>query len=67
MRKLVYERKQSSGETIDEWTTQLRLIATDCEFHDQDEMIRDMIKLNSVKKRCKRGCLKQITLICQKL
>ena len=50
-RKLFYERKQSSGETIDEWITQLRLIATDCEFHNQDEMIRDMIVLNSVNKK----------------
>ena len=46
-----YERKQSSGETIDEWITQLRLIATDCEFHNQDEMIRDMIMLNPVNKK----------------
>ena len=50
-RKLFYERKQSSGETIDEWITQLRLIATDCEFHNQDEIIRDMIVLNSVNKK----------------
>ena len=50
-RKLFYERNQSSGETIDEWITQLRLIATGCEFHDQDEVIRDMIVLNSVNKK----------------
>ena len=50
-RKLFYERKQSTGEKIDEWITQLRLIATDCEFHNQDEMIRDMIVLNSVNKK----------------
>ena len=50
-RKLFYERNQSSGETIDEWITQLRLIVTDCEFHDQDEVIRDMIVLNSVNKK----------------
>ena len=49
-RKLFYERKQSYGETIDEWITQLRLIATDCEFHNQDEITRDMIVLNSVNK-----------------
>ena len=66
-RKLFYERKQSSGETVDEWITQLHLIATDCEFHNQDEMIRDMIVLNSVyKKRCKKGYSKQMTTICQK-
>ena len=47
-RRLFYERKQSSGETIDEWIPQLRLIATDCEFHDQDEMIQDTIVLKSV-------------------
>ena len=63
-RKLFYERKQSSGETIDERITQLRLIATDCEFHNQDEIIRDMIVLNSVnKKRCKNGYSKQMTSI----
>ena len=50
-RKLFYERKQSYGETIDEWITQLRLIATDCEFHNQDEIIRDMIVLNYVNKK----------------
>ena len=50
-RKLFYERKQSSGETIDEWITQLRLISTYCKFHNQDEMIRDMIVLNSVNKK----------------
>ena len=49
-RKLFYERKQSPGGTIDEWITQLRLIATYCEYHNQDEMIRDMIVLNSVNK-----------------
>ena len=49
--KLFYEKKQSTGETIDEWITQLRLIVTDCEFHNQDEMIRDMIVLNYVNKK----------------
>ena len=52
-----YERKQSSGETIDEWITQLRLIATYCEFHNQDEMIRDMIVLNSVNKKVQERLL----------
>ena len=56
-RKLFYGRKQSSGETIDEWVTQLRLIATDCEFHNQDEMIRDMIVLNSVNKKVQERLL----------
>ena len=56
-RKLFYERKQSSGETIDEWITQLRLIATDCEFHNQDEMIRDMIVLNYVIKKVQERLL----------
>ncbi len=56
-RKLFYERKQSSGETIDEWITQLRLIATDCEFHDQDEMIRNMIVLNSMNKKVQERLL----------
>ena len=56
-RKLFYERKQSSGETIDEWITQLRLIETDCEFHNQDEMIRDMIVLNSVNKKVQERLL----------
>ena len=56
-RKLFYERKQSSGETIDEWITKLRLIATDCEFHNQDEMIRDMIVLNSVNKKVQERLL----------
>ena len=56
-RKLFYERKQSSGETIDEWITLLRLIATDCEFHNQDEMIRDMIVLNSVNKKVQERLL----------
>ncbi len=54
-RKLFYERKQSSRETIDEWITQLRLIATYCEFHNQGEMIRDMIVMNSVNKKVTRG------------
>ena len=52
-----YERKQSSGETIDEWITQLHLIATDCEFHNQDEMIRGMIVLNSVNKKVQERLL----------
>ena len=56
-RKLFYEKKQSTGETIDEWITQLRLIATDCEFHNQDEMIRDMIVLNSVNKKVQERLL----------
>ena len=56
-RKLFYEKKQSSGETIDEWITQLRLIATDCEFHDQDEMIRNMIVLNSMNKKVQERLL----------
>ena len=56
-RKLFYERKQSAGETIDGWVTQLRLIATDCEFHNQDEMIRDMIVLNSVNKKVQERLL----------
>ena len=55
--KLFYERKQSSGDTIDEWITQLRLIATYCEFHNQDEMIRDMIVLNSVNKKVQERLL----------
>ena len=50
-RKLFYESKQSSGETIDEW------IATGCEFHNQDEMIRDMIVLNSVNKKVQERLL----------
>ena len=56
-RKLFYEMKQSSGETIDEWIAQLRLIATDCEFHNQDEMIRDMIALNYVNKKVQERLL----------
>ena len=56
-RKLFYERKQSSGETIDERITQLRLIAINCKFHNQDEMIRDMIVLNSMNKKVQERLL----------
>ena len=35
----------------------MRLIATDCKFHDQDEMIRDMIVLNSVDKKVQERLL----------
>ena len=55
--KLFYERKQSYGETIDEWITHLRMLATDCEFHNQDEMIRDMMVLNSVNKKVQERLL----------
>ena len=51
------KKEQSTGETIDDWITQLRLIATDCEFHNQDEMIRDMIVLNSVNKKVQEQLL----------
>ena len=61
-RKLFYERNQSTGETIDEWITQLRLIATYCEFHNQDEMIRDMIVLNSVNKKVQERLLETYDL-----
>ena len=35
----------------------MRLIATDCEFHNQDEMIRDMIVLKSVNKKVQERLL----------
>ena len=64
-RMLFYERKQSTGETIDELITQLHLIATDCEFHNQDELMRDMIVLNSVNKKVQERLLETYDL-CQK-
>ena len=36
---------------------ELRLIATDCEFHNQDEMIRDIIVLNYVNKKVQERLL----------
>ena len=36
---------------------ELRLIVTDCEFHNQDEMIRDIIVLNSVNKKVQERLL----------
>ena len=56
-RKVFYERKQSSSETVDEWITQLRLIAADCKFHDQDEMLRDMLVFNSANKKVQERLL----------
>ena len=51
------KKESSSGDTIDEWITQLRLIAIDCKFHNQDEMIRDMIVLNSANKKVQERLL----------
>ena len=56
-RKLFYERIQGSGENINEWMTQLRLVAMDCKFHDQDEMLRDMLVLNSFNKKVQERLL----------
>ena len=56
-RKLFYETKQKTGQTTDEWVMQLRLIAADCKFHDQDEMICDMLVLNSADKRVQEKLL----------
>ena len=56
-RKLFYERKQGPVETVDEWITHLRLVAADCSFHDQDEMLRDMLVLNSANKNVQEKLL----------
>ena len=46
---LVYERykfwnrAQKEGEPFDSWFKDLRIIAKDCEFAEEDNMIRDMI------------------------
>ena len=66
-RKVLYERKQSSGDMVDEWITQLHLIAADCKFHDQDEMLRDMVVLNSANKKVQEGLLETDDLDLSKL
>lgn len=46
-RKLFYERNQCGGESVDEWVTQLRLLAKDCAFYDAGDMIKDHILMGS--------------------
>ncbi|XP_053570046.1 ankyrin repeat and SOCS box protein 4 isoform X1 [Bombina bombina] len=46
-RKVFYKRQQGKTESIDEWVTQLHLIAKDCAFQDCDDMIKDRIVMGS--------------------
>ena len=60
-----YHPKKS--DMVDEWITQLHLIAADCKFHDQDEMLSDMVVLNSANKKVQEGLLETDDLDLSKL
>jgi hypothetical protein len=40
-------KEQSPTETVEEFITELQLVAKDCEFHDKYEMVRDRIVLGT--------------------
>ena len=41
-----YSRRQSETETIDQYVTDLRILASSCEFQNNDETLRDQFALN---------------------
>ena len=40
------KRKQEDGESIDQYTTQLKLLAASCEYQNANEAVRDQLVLN---------------------
>ncbi|MEG7522539.1 MAG: hypothetical protein M3H12_05495 [Chromatiales bacterium] len=56
-RKLFYERQEEPGETVDDWMTQLRLIVAYCKFHDLEDILPDMLVLNSTHKQLQEKLL----------
>ena len=53
---------QQSGETVDQFATRLRKLATMCEFHDAQKEIKFAIIQNCLSKRLRRYALREAAL-----
>ena len=56
-RKKFYHRKQKKGETYDQYIMDLRILASSCEFANNEEMLRDQFVLNINNERAKERLL----------
>ena len=54
-------RKQDTGERFEDFVTALRLLIRDCEYTDDNRMLRDAIVLRSVSSTVTERCLEQGT------
>ena len=57
-----WSRSQKEGEPFDKWLKDLRLIAKDCEFAEEDNMIRDNIVFYVYDKRVQERMLRKSDL-----
>ena len=58
-RKIFFGRKQEERETCDQYLTQLRLLASSCQFSNKEEAIRDQFSFNIRSNRAKEKILEK--------
>ena len=59
-RYLFWMRSQKENEPFDRWVKDLRLIARDCEFLEEDNMIRDKVVYGTQDKKSKRAYAEEL-------
>ena len=57
-----WSRSQHEGEPFDKWLKEMRVIAKDCEFEEEDNMIRDKIVFSVYDKKVQERMLRQSEL-----
>ena len=57
-----WSRNQTEGEAVDKWVKDLKTIASNCEFKDEDNMIRDKIVFGYRELKVKERMLRESTL-----
>ena len=68
LKNIVYERhkfwsrSQHEGEPFDKWLKEMRVIAKDCEFAEEDNMIRDKIVFGVYDKKVQERMLRNSNL-----